>query len=271
VRRPLPRLPRAAGAWSRPLVAGRGAGAVEAGGIQDVRWLPNGGSLPARQGHPGQDQGDAGEGGHGDVLVEHQDSEHDRDHRQQVGHRGRDGRSLAGNDLVVQHVSEPRPDDAEHRERRDALGRHVRGPHARDGKRDREQQGRGGELARRQDDGADTAPGQEPVHVDVADRIAHRCRQALKAPRGEQLSGRLPWREDQRGPGEPDDQPGRLPPGGALLVADGQGQDHRPQRRGRVDDPGRRGGYALLGHRVQQVGHRVGEQGRDHDRRPQPR
>ena len=36
-----------------------------------------------------------------------------------------------------------------------------------------------------------------------------------------------------------DDQPGRLPPGGALLVADGQGQDQRPQRRGGVDDPGR--------------------------------
>jgi hypothetical protein len=74
-----------------------------------------------------------------------------------------------------------------------------------------------------------------------------------------------------KAPGKPDDQPGRLPARHALLMPDGQRQDHGPQRRGRVDDPGRSGVHGLLGHREQQVWHRIGEQGSNRDVDPQPR
>jgi hypothetical protein len=38
--------------------------------------------LPARQGNPDQNQGDADKHGHGDTLAKDQHAEHDRDHRQ---------------------------------------------------------------------------------------------------------------------------------------------------------------------------------------------
>jgi hypothetical protein len=57
----------------------------------------------------GQDQCYAREHHCGDVLAEDQDAEHDRDHRQEVGHRRCDGRALAGDDLVVQDVGDAVP------------------------------------------------------------------------------------------------------------------------------------------------------------------
>jgi hypothetical protein len=38
--------------------------------------------LPARQGYPDQNQGDADQHGHGDTLTKDQDAEHDRHYRQ---------------------------------------------------------------------------------------------------------------------------------------------------------------------------------------------
>jgi hypothetical protein len=55
---------------------------------------------------PGQDE-------NGDVLAQDQDAKHDGHHRQQVGDRGRHRGTLAGDDLVVQHIGGVDPDQAE--------------------------------------------------------------------------------------------------------------------------------------------------------------
>jgi hypothetical protein len=80
------------------------------------------GSAAACQRYPEQHQGDTGKHSHGDGLVKDEDAEDDRDHGQQIGHRRGHGRSLDGDDLVIQHVREPGPDDAQHSDCRDALG-----------------------------------------------------------------------------------------------------------------------------------------------------
>ena len=60
--------------------------AAAAGRLRRPRAAPG-------QRHADQDQGDTGEHGRGNGLVEDHDAEHDRDHWQWVGHRGGDGRS----------------------------------------------------------------------------------------------------------------------------------------------------------------------------------
>jgi Phage integrase, N-terminal SAM-like domain len=134
----------------------------------------------SRQGHSDQNQCDTAKHHHSDALIEDQDAEYDRDDRQQVGHCRGDGCSLAGDDLVIQHIREPGAHDPQHHDRRHAHRSEMRGPHAGDRQGDSKHDRRGSELARRQDNWADAPAGQELVHVDVADRVADRGGQAFQ-------------------------------------------------------------------------------------------
>ena len=73
--------------------------------------------------------------------------------------------------------------DVEELRRRAALVRQGGGPKYRQ---------RHAELARRQDDWADAPTGQEPVHVDIADRVARRRGETFDRPDGSQPGYGLP-------------------------------------------------------------------------------
>ena len=118
--------------------------------------------------------------------------------------------------------------------------------------------------------GGDSAPGQEPTHVDVAESIAGGCGEAGEATPAGDLARGFPRREDDHDAEEPEGEPGGLLHGDGPVDADEERQQQRPQRCGRVQHPGHVRPDRLLRDAEQQVRHGVGDQGRDEQVTPQP-
>ena len=201
--------------------------------------------VPAGQTNPGEHHHHPGGCPEVETLVEHDDPQRHRDHRQQIADRRGVGGALRGDDPVGEVEGDPGGDDAQDHHSDQDLGADLDRCQTAGRQGKRGQAGRRDELRRGQRDGGDTPANQGAAHEREADGIARRCGDDGEGTPADR-PGRLPRREDQHDPGEPEQesaQPGRREfTLGAADDADQQG----PERRRRVQDTGHPGVDGLL-------------------------
>ncbi len=221
--------------------------------------------------------------GHGQVLVEQQDTQGDGHHGDHVGHRRADRGAGGAHHVELQRERDAGADDAEreHREQRQqhraARGRRVHRPGGRQpvGGRGPPQEehhhhlGRGHrQLRGRQRETTEVAAAQEPLVVGPAQAVGGPGDQRHAEADEVGPSGGLPRLHDHEDPEEPHEHADDLAPADDVTAQEQQAEDHRGDGGGGVADTGQGRADPLLAEGEQAERQRAQEERRHQQVRP---